>query len=322
VDVAALPKVDIHLHLEGAIRPATVVDLARENEIDFPYRTADELERALRFDNFLRFLEMFQLVNRCLAKPRDFERISRELVEDLAAQNVVYAEVRYAPMHPMLRGMSFDDVTAAVVEGLCQGAGETGLETALICGLTRQWDFCLETARQAVRWAGRGLHAIDIGGDEAGFPARQFVGVYREARKGGLQLTAHAGEAAGPESVWDAVQLLGVRRIGHGIRSIEDPRLLDFLRTEGVTLEVCPTSNVRTGVVSGYARHPLRRLHEAGVRVTLNSDDPAMFQTDTASEYAVAAREFGFTEAELRQLTRNAIEAGFCPAEVKERLLS
>jgi adenosine deaminase len=311
VDVAAIPKAEIHLHLEGAIRPATVVDLARENGLDFPYSTAAELQQALAFDDFLQFLAMFQVVNRCLGKPRDFERIAREVVEDLAAQNVVYAEIRYSPMHPMLRGMAFDGVTAAVLEGMRQGAAETGLDVALICGLTRQWEGCLDTTKLAVEWAGRGIDAIDIGGDEAGFPAESFVDVYRVAREGGLQLTAHAGEASGPESVWAAVELLGVKRIGHGIRAIEDPRLVEFLRDAGVTLEVCPTSNVRTGIVPDFQHHPLRRLYDAGVRVTLNSDDPAMFQTSVAGEYEVAAREFGFTEADLRQLTANAIEAGF-----------
>ncbi len=318
--VAALPKADIHLHLEGAIRPPTVVDLARENGLDFPYANVEELQRALNFEDFVSFLATFQAVNHCLAKPRDFERISRELVEDLAVQNVVYAEVRYAPMHAMRRGLSFDDVTAAVLEGLRQGAAETGPRLALICGLTRQWDFCLETTKLAVKWAGRGLDAIDIGGDEAGFPAAAFVDVYRVAREGGLQLTAHAGEAAGPESVWAAIEQLGVKRIGHGIRAIEDPRLVEVLRDQGVTLEVCPTSNVKTGVVPDYAHHPLRRLYDAGVRVTLNSDDPAMFQTTVAREYELAAGEFGFSPAELRQLTGNAVEAGFCSAETKEQL--
>jgi adenosine deaminase len=317
LDVRAIPKAEIHLHLEGAIRPATVVDLARENGIDFPYRTAAELDRALDFEDFLRFLAMFQVVNRCLVKPRDFERISRELIQDLAAQNVVYAEVRYAPMHPMRRGLAFNDVTAAVVEGLRQGSEETGVPLALICGLTRQWDFCLETAKLAAEWAGRGVDAIDIGGDEAGFPAEGFVEVYDVARQAGLQLTAHAGEASGPESVWAAVKLLGVTRVGHGIRAIEDAALVEWLREQEVTLEVCPTSNVRTGVVASYAEHPLRRLFDAGVRVTVSSDDPAMFRTDVAHEYAVAAREFGFDEAELRQLTRNAIEAGFASRGIK-----
>jgi adenosine deaminase len=313
VDIAAIPKAEIHFHLEGAIRPATVIDLARENDVDFPYASAAELERALAFDDFLEFLAMFQVVNRCLVKPRDFERIAREAVVDLAAQRVIYAEIRYSPMHPMLRGLTFDDVTAAVCEGLRQGAAETGLAPGLICGLTRQWDGCLETARLAVEWAGRGVDGIDIGGDEAGFPAEAFVEVYRVAREGGLQLTAHAGEAAGPESVWAAIELLGARRIGHGIRAIEDPRLVDYLRDAGITLEVCPTSNIKTGVVGGFNQHPLRRLYDAGVRVTLNSDDPAMFQTNVAAEYEIAARQFGFSEAELLQLTQNAIDAGFRP---------
>jgi adenosine deaminase len=309
------------LHLEGAIRPATVIALASENGIDFPHKDVERLERALRFDDFLGFLSMFQLVNRCLAKPADFERIARELVEDLGAQNVVYAELRYAPMHPMVRGMSFDDVTAAVIEGLSQGTAETGLKTALICGLTRQWDFCLETARDAIHWAGRGVDGIDIGGDEAGYPASAFVELYGEAVASGLQITAHAGEAAGPQSVYDAVTLLGVKRVGHGIRSIEDPALVELLREEGVTLEVCPTSNVKTGIVPDYAHHPLRRLYDAGVRVTLNSDDPAMFQAYIEHEYEIAAAVFGFTQAELLELTRNAVGAGFCDAATKDVIL-
>ncbi len=295
-----------------------MVDLARENGLDFPYRTAEELERDLAFENFLRFLEMFQTVNQVLLKPADFERITRELVEDLAVQGVVYAEIRYSPMHPMQRGVSFDEVTAAVVAGVREGMAETGIPIALICGLTRQWDFCLETARLAGEWAGRGVHAIDIGGDEAGFPAEGFVEVYDVARRAGLGVTAHAGEASGPESVWAAVKQLGVKRIGHGIRSIEDPELVAYLRDEGVTLEVCPTSNVKTGVVPDYDHHPLRKLFEAGVRVTLSSDDPAMFRAYVAHEYEVAADRFGFSEAELGQLTQNSIDAGFLARAMKK----
>jgi len=314
------PLAELHLHLEGAIRPNTVIELARENGVDFPFSTVEELQRALNFSDFLKFLEMFQRVNHCLAKPRDFERIAREAVEDLAAQEVCYAEIRYAPMHSMLRGMEFDDVTAAVIEGMRQGCEGRPIELALICGLTRQWD-CGECAELAGKWAGHGLEAIDIGGDEAGFPAEDFMDVYDAARSAGLQVTAHAGEAAGPASVWAAIEILEVKRIGHGIRAIEDPVLVRFLRDQGITLEVCPTSNVKTGVVPDFAHHPLRRLFDAGVRVTLNSDDPAMFQTSVKQEYEVAAREFGFSPQELRLLTRNAIEAGFCQTEVKQRLL-
>lgn len=321
MDVREVPKAELHLHLEGAMRPGTVIELARENGIDLPYKKVEQLEAALRFDDFQGFLAMFQVVNRCLAKPADFERIARELLEDLAAQNVCYAELRYAPMHPMRRGMAFDDVTAAVVEGIRQGEAQTGIKSALICGLTRQWDFCLDTARHAMRWAGRGVDAIDIGGDEAGFPASGFTDLYKEAVTNGLQITAHAGEAAGPESVRAAVELLGVKRVGHGIRAIEDSAVVQLLREEGVTLEVCPTSNVKTRIVPDYAHHPLRRLYDAGVRVTLNSDDPAMFGANITHEYELAAQELGFTQAELLGLTRNAIEAGFCSGSVKDVIL-
>ncbi len=316
-----LPKAELHLHLEGAIRPLTVLDLAREHGVDLPFRDLEEIERALDFKTFLQFLAAFQQVNRCLTRPADFERIARELVEDLVAQDVCYAEIRYAPMHPMRRGMTFDDVTAAVIAGLLQGQREhPNIALALICGLTRQWD-CTAAAGSAMGWAGRGLDAIDIGGDEAGFPAEQFAGLYRDALAAGLQVTAHAGEAAGPESVWAAIRLLGVKRIGHGVRSVEDPKLLTVLRAEDVTLEVCPTSNVRTGVVASYEEHPLRRLWDAGVRVTISSDDPAMFRTSISQEYEVARQAFGFDEAELLHATRNAIEAGFCSEETKRALL-
>jgi adenosine deaminase len=302
-----------------------VLDLARENEADVPFSTLDELERLLAYDNFLEFLAAFAAVNRSLARPADFERIAREAGEDLAGYGAIYGEIRYAPMHPARRGMSFDDVTAAVLEGMRQAmATHPTLHLQLICGLTRQFgvEECLETTRDAVRWAGRGMTAIDIGGDEAGWPAELFEPVYALAREAGLGATAHAGEAAGPESVRAAVRILGVRRVGHGIRSIEDPVLIRELVGEGVTLEVCPTSNLRTGIVSSYESHPLRRLIDAGVRVSLGSDDPAMFGTTLQGEYEVAAGRFGFTEAELMTATRNGIEAGFCDAATKGRLLS
>ena len=316
-----LPKAELHLHLEGAIRLQTVLDLARENEVDFPFENIQQLEEVLDFRDFLHFLELFAVVNSTIAKPADYERITRELLDDLAAQQVVYAEIRYAPMHPMRRGMLFDDMTRAVLDGVAEGKRRHGIEVALICGLTRQWE-CDECVGLALRWAGRGIDAIDIGGDEAGFPAEGFVHIYDRARAAGLQVTAHAGEAAGPESVWSALRTLGVKRIGHGIRSSEDASLVAYLRDEGVTLEVCPTSNVKTGVVASLAEHPLRRLFEAGVPVTLNSDDPAMFKTSVGREYELAASRLGFSEAELLQLTRNAIEAGFCNESVRRRLLA
>ncbi|MDE3074147.1 MAG: adenosine deaminase [Chloroflexota bacterium] len=322
---ASLPKAELHLHLEGAIRPKTVLNLAHDNGIALPYQDEGELERALAFDDFLTFLQLFQQVNECLAKQEDFERITRELADDLAAQQVVYAEVRYAPMHPMRRGLSFDQVTAGVVDGVRTAMREhPGLHLEVICGLTRQFGLeeCFDSTRSAANWLGQGVVGIDIGGDEAGFPAELFKDLYALARAEGLQVTAHAGEAAGPESVWAAVKELGVRRVGHGIRSIEDPELVAYLRGEGITLEVCPTSNIRTKVAASYRTHPLRRLYDAGVAVTVSSDDPAMFQTNIEREYDVAAGEFGFTEPELHDLTRNAIRAGFAPASVRQQLLA
>ncbi len=172
------------------------------------------------------------------------------LVDDLVSQGTKYAEIRYAPMHPMLRGgMTFDEVTAGVVAGALAGMkAHPGFRVELICGLSRQMglEVCADCTRQAASWLGRGLAAIDIGGDEVAMPAERFEEIYRLARAAGLQVTAHAGEAAGPESVWKAIKVLGVRRIGHGIRSIEDPELVTFLRDEGITLEICPTSNLRT----------------------------------------------------------------------------
>jgi adenosine deaminase len=212
--------------------------------------------------------------------------------------------------------MSFHELTSAFL----WGGRAVNFPVVFIAGLTRQWD-CLEAAQQATKWSGKGVAAIDIGGDEANFPAALFRDVFALAKDAGLQLTAHAGEAAGPESVWAAIHDLGVTRIGHGIRSIEDERLVAYERDNAITLEVCPTSNVKTGVVPDFPRHPLRRLFDAGVPVTVSSDDPAMFGTSITHEYAVAAEHFAFTEPELLQLTRNAIQAGFCDAPTKERLL-
>ncbi|MGH2469078.1 MAG: adenosine deaminase, partial [Chloroflexota bacterium] len=323
-DLDQLPKAELHLHLEGAIRPATVLALARQHGVALPFGDEAALERTLEFGDFLQFLDAFAAVNLCLCAGGDFERITAELVEDMAAQNVRYAEVRYSPMRPMQRGLAFDDITAGVVAGARAGMRtHPGTHVELICGLTRQFgaEEGLACTRQAARWVGRGVVGLDLGGDEAGYPAELFAQAYRLARDAGLQLTAHAGEAAGPASIRTAVTTLGARRIGHGVRAVEDPSVLALLRAEEVTLEVCPTSNVRTRVVAGYAEHPLRRLHDAGVLVTLSSDDPAIFRTSIGQEYAVAAHEFGFSRDELLGLTRQAVRAGFCAGQDKARLL-
>lgn len=318
------PKAELHLHLEGAIRPATVLDLARQNEVDFPFPDPPSLQAALAYQDFPRFLEIFGRVTACLMKPADYERIARELALDLAAQGVIYAEIRYAAMFATRRGLRFDDVTAAILEGTRQAQAEQPhIRLALICGLTRQFgpDACLECARQVAAWAGRGIDAIDLGGDEAAWPANLFVEAYRTANAAGLPGTVHAGEASGPASIRAALELPGARRIGHGIRCLEDAALVDALREREITLEVCPTSNVKTGIVATYEQHPLPLLYEAGLRVTINSDDPALFGTSLSDEYERAARTFRLRPTDLRKMTRTAIEAGFCPDSMKRELL-
>jgi aminodeoxyfutalosine deaminase len=292
---------ELHLHLEGAIQPETL------REID-PALTLEEIAHETSYTDFAGFIRSYVWVNRKLRSPGDYAIAAKRLFEYLEAQGVRYAEVTLSAGVVLWKKQDL----GAVFDSVAREAERLRIDVRWILDATRQWG--AEAARPVFDFAAErmsdGVVAIGLGGFEAEGPASWFRDLYAQARDQGLRLTCHAGETTGPESVWDALSI-GAERIGHGIRAIEDPRLVEHLRDRRIPLEVCVTSNVRTGAVASLKEHPVRKLFDAGVPIILNTDDPALFECSLQSEYALAAREFGFTQDELGRIAENAIRYAF-----------
>ncbi|MBP8253155.1 MAG: adenosine deaminase, partial [Herpetosiphon sp.] len=277
--IRRMPKAELHIHLEGSISPQTLLDLAIKNKISLPADDLAGVERMFQYKDFLGFLEVYRACARCLLHGEDFERVAYEMARDLAVQNVRYAEVMLSPAQHMQRNMDFDEILGGVAAGFERAKRETGIVCHPAFDFGRQ--FSLDQALRAVELAQAGMQygvvAFSIGGDEANYPPEPFVEVFAVAKAVGLHVMAHAGEVAGANSVRGAVEMLGVDRIGHGFRVLEDPEFTTLLaRRRDITFDVCPTSNIRTGVVSKIQQHPLREMFDAGLPITLNSDDPTL----------------------------------------------
>jgi aminodeoxyfutalosine deaminase len=318
-----LPKAEIHVHLEGAIQPETLLQLATRHGIPLPASDLEGVREFYRFKDFLHFIEVYTLICRCLREPADFHLVTREFLRNQARQNILYTEAFFAPGHFLKQGADLGAIVSAIRQAADEAEREDGVRFQLIADISREMgaEFALEITREVLRVRDRGILALGIGGAEADFPAEWFEESFALARSAGMPVVAHAGEAAGPESVWNALRVLGARRIGHGFRAIEDASLVAHLVAEQVPLEVCPTSNLRIGLVESYDRHPLLRLLEAGCFITLNSDDPPMFNTDLVNEYEVARTVYGLSPAQLFELACNAVRASFLPDADKVTLL-
>ncbi len=321
-----LPKVELHLHLEGSLRPDTLRELSRRKGV---LKKGIELwvrrrgRQSHRYATFREFLVDFGLVTRLLETPADYALAATRLVEWLREQNVRYAEVIFAAGVVLWKKQSVEATYEAVANAAEQAGSRLGVRINWIFDAVRH--FGVGHVREVLGWAGkfrsRGVVAFGIGGDEVRGPAELFPEIYREARDLGLRLTAHAGETAGPESIRRAVELLGAERIGHGLTAARDPSVMALLRERGIPLEVCLSSNVSTGVLPRLEDHPLPLFLAGGVTVTLNSDDPAMFGTSLEREMILAAQTFGLTQDQLRGLMENAVRAAFLPDTDKGVLL-
>ena len=325
--IRRLPKAELHLHLEGTITPATLVELSARHD-PHPMSLA-EAESHYRFDDFTSFIEGFKAVTRRLVDPEDYELAAWHMMQDLAGQGVVHAEV-YISVGVIYMWRNFDpSCFEPIFEGLerarVRARDELGLSLYWIFDAVRH--FTVEEAVRVFRKAAElraefpAIIGIGLGGDERRTGSAPFRALYEEARGAGLRLTNHAGETTGPEAIWEALGI-GSERLGHVLSAIDDAALLEELKARNIALELNPTSNVRTGVCASFAAHPLRRYFDAGLLVTLNSDDPAFFGSDVANEYLLAHTEQGFTREELRQLAANSIRASFLPEAEKAPLLS
>ncbi len=294
------PKAELHLHLEGSIEPATL------RELD-PALSEEEIRNRYRYDGFSGFLESFKWVVEHLRTPEHYALAARRLFERLAADNVRYAEVTLSAGVILWRKQNLE----VIFEALRREAERAPIQVRWIFDAVRQFgaEHARAVAERAAVYRSCGVVAFGIGGDEGQGPAEWFGEVYAWARSQGLRLAAHAGETAGPQSVWAALRI-GAERIGHGIASVRDPELLAYLREHDIALEVCISSNLATGVVASLEEHPVRRLFEAGVPVVLNTDDPAMFHTSLVREYELAER-LGFSREELRRVAESAFRYRF-----------
>lgn len=332
--IRQVPKVLLHDHLDGGLRPETIIEIADQvGYTGLPTTDPGELTtwmlRGANRKDLTLYLETFAHTVAVMQTRVGIERVARECAEDLAADGVVYAEVRFAPELHTEQGLSIDDAIEAVLAGFAAGAAGTELTIRAICSAMRHQNNSLEVAQAAVRWRDQGVVAFDIAGPEDGFPPDDHILAFQYCHRENFHITIHAGEAYGPRSIWKALQFCGAERLGHGIRIMEDMtrsadgerdlgRLAHYVRDRRIPLEVCPTSNVNTGVVDDIADHPIAELIDLRFRVTLNTDNRLMSGVSMSSEMAALVEAFDYGWDRLRWLTVNAMKSSFLP--FRERL--
>lgn len=323
--ISAIPKAELHLHLEGSIEPAAAVELAARHGIAI---TDEDVRQRYEPGDFAKFIEAFKWVTSFLHAPNDYALITERLAEQLLAQNIVYAEVTLS-IGVMLRRKQDALANFAAIRAAAKGYEARGLRMQFIFDAVRQFGVAAaeEVVSLAARCVPEGVVAFGIGGDELALPAKDFVPVYERAGAAGLGRLIHVGEIGSAAAMQQAVELLGITRIGHGIAAMNDPDVMDFLAQRGITLELCPTSNIRTGALARQIRkssarieeHPLKQFFERGLRVTLSTDDPAMFETTLLDEYSLGASAIGMSNDSLLRVAEMGFENSFLSAETKAR---
>lgn len=322
-----LPKAELHCHLDGSLRPETMLELAREQRVTMPEDDAEALRDYMRVDdarNLEDYLARFGHTLSVMQTAEAMERIAYELAEDCAREGVRYLEARYAPILNVEGGLTLAEAVEAPLRGLARAEREYGIVArVIVCGI-RNMDpsVSLELARLAVDYKSRGVVGFDLAGGEAGNPAELHKAAFDYAFEHGLPCTCHAGEGAGAESVAAAMHQCHAHRIGHGTRLIEDPALMAEAKRAGIAIECCLTSNVQTHAVEHLDEHPLRRYFDAGLKVSLNTDNRLMSGTDLVTEYGLAAKHQGFGFDELCRLARAGFENAFLPEAERAALLA
>jgi adenosine deaminase len=323
----AMPKVDLHRHLEGSLRLETLAEIAQEHGIDLPSYDIEYLRPFVTVANeepdFHRFLEKFRLLRRFYPNQAAVERIAYEAVADAAEDNIKYLELRFNPVaQARVQGFSLDEVTTWVCDAVARAQDDFRVRTNLIIQIGRDEsvDLASQIADVALAHRDKGVVGLDLAGDEVRYPAGGFAEVFQRARQEGLHITVHAGEAGGADNVREAIELLGAQRIGHGMRAIEDSEVVRLVREHGVILEICPTSNLQTGAVRRFGQHPLIDLIALGVRVTVNTDDPSVSDTTLTDEYIAVILAMGVALEQIKRAIVTAAEGSFQPPEEREQL--
>ncbi|MFY9822538.1 MAG: adenosine deaminase [Thermoanaerobaculia bacterium] len=314
------PKVELHVHLEGAIRPSVLLELARRNGIELPARDEAGLKRWFRFTDFNHFVKIYLACSRALREPEDFQLLVLDFLAEQATQNVLHTEAHFTIATHLANGANGGEVLAALAEAIAEGERRYGVTLRLIPDIVR--NVGVGPADQTLEWALAGraegvVVALGLSGSEAQYANEPFREHFVAAERGGLHRVAHAGEHAGPESIRSVLAVCGAERIGHGVRAVDDPALMAELRAAQIPLEVCPTSNVCLGAAADLPSHPFDRLYRAGLALSVNSDDPAFFNTNLSREYLKLHQAFGYSPAELAGLSLAALRQSFLPDDEK-----
>ncbi|MBN2259872.1 MAG: adenosine deaminase [Clostridiales bacterium] len=320
------PKVELHYHLDGGVRPETIMEIAEREGIILP---ANDLENLIKYlkvsddnDSLISYLEKFELPIKCMQSGSSLKQIAYEAVVDSSKQNVKYIEVRFAPLFHIEKLSSAKEAVEFVLQGIKKGEEVTGTIARLILICLR--DHGVERNMEVVELAGdfkdSGVVAVDLAGNEKSYPAKNYRELFKKAKDLGLNITIHAGEGDGPESVRDAIYLLKANRIGHGVRSVYDENLLDEIKLLEIPLEICVTSNFQTKAVHSLKEHPIRKLLDMGIKVTLNTDNTTVSGVTITDEFELMEREFEFTMSDFEKVVMNAIDSSFVSKEVKEKI--
>lgn len=337
LDFLTIPKVMLHEHLDGGLRPATVIELAREaGYAGLPTSDPGELaawfHRGAQRGNLVEYLEGFIHTTSVMQSREALERVAYEFMEDMAADGVVYVEVRFAPVFHIEKGLTMDEVVEAVIAGLTRGGKAFGLPCGLILCAMRHREDALVMAELAIRWRDRGVVGFDLAGGEAGFPPKKHLEAFHAIHRANFNITIHAGEAYGAESIWQALQWCGAHRLGHGTRLMEDVQfdvegqpifgtLARYVLDHRIPLEMCLSSNVHTGACERLESHPFPVFFRAGFRVSLNTDDRLMSDTELSKELRLATELFDLRLEDLERLALNAIKGAFAPHELRVQLM-
>jgi len=322
--IREMPKVELHLHLEGAIPLPTLLNFIQKRGKNISIMNLKDLKKRLTFSNFTQFIKVWLWKNSFITQYDDFEELSYQVLKSLNEQNVKYAEVFYSPRDFTFRNkrLSVVGITESLIKGKERAFDDFGIRSELIVDIVRDYGprMGLNLVKELTGYLGQGLIGIGLGGNEKLFPAGLFFKVYQEAKERGFRLTAHAGEIDGAKSIWAALKELEVERIGHGLRAYEDPRLIEYLKERQIPLEVCIVSNIKTRVCKEFKEHPVRNYFKEGLMVTINSDDPTMFDTSITKEYLILIKKLGFSLEEIRKISFNSIAASFMTDKEKDSL--